>query len=91
MPHDPTDWPIEGEYQVKMKRLAKAIDQLFNDDKTGVDRTTGFVLMVFPFENAALCNYISNADRKDVIVMLEARLARFKELEDAEKKNNNLQ
>lgn len=72
------DAPIEPEYLEKMNVLAGAIDRLFNLDKKGADREVGFCLMIFNFgEGAGRANYISNANREDVIVLLKEQLARF--------------
>jgi len=77
------DQPIEPEYLEKMNVLAGALDQMFNGAARGNDRKTGFVLMVFPFndDNTAdtgRCNYISNgADRRDVVTLMKEMIARF--------------
>ena len=65
------DQPIQPEYHKMMNEVARALDVIFNGEVKGKARKTGFVLMVFPYEefNAgdSRCNYISNgADRKDV-------------------------
>jgi hypothetical protein len=70
------DGPIEAVFADKMNALAHAVDELFNFDKN--DRKVGFILMVFPFGHEDhRCNYISNADRKDVVVLLKEQLARL--------------
>lgn len=73
------DAPIEPQYIEKMNALARAIDELFNGEAKGKDRSTGFVLMVFPFGDVTgRCNYISNgADRKDVVTLMREMIARF--------------
>jgi hypothetical protein len=73
------DAPIEPQYIEQMKAVANGIDKIFNGDKTGSDRPTGFVLMVFPFgDHSGRCNYISNgADRKDVVTLMKEMIARF--------------
>ena len=73
------DAPIEDEYIEMMNKIAQALDGLFNDDAKGDDRTTGFVLMVFPFgEQSGRCNYISNgAGRKDIVALMKEMIARF--------------
>jgi hypothetical protein len=77
------DAPIEQKYQEQMKGLARAIDEAFNGKTKGHDRKTGFVLLTFDFGDKGRCNYISNADRKDVIVLLKEQLARFEGAPDA--------
>ena len=71
------DAPIEEEYAEKMKQLAYLLDEFWNGDAKGEARTTGFVLLVFPFGEGGRCNYISNAERDDVVTMLKEQLARF--------------
>jgi hypothetical protein len=76
------DAPIQPEYVELMNGIAAALDHAFNGDAKGSDRKTGFVLMVFPFDEFAAgdsrCNYISNgADRKDVVTLMREMIARF--------------
>lgn len=74
------DAPIEAAYHEKMVRVAQALDELFNGDKTGDDREIGFLLLVYPFgDREGRCNYISNgADRRDVVTLFREMIARFK-------------
>jgi hypothetical protein len=63
-----------------MVAVVRTLDELFNDGAQGDARKTGFVLMVFPFGEAAegRCNYMSNgADRRDVIALMKEMVARF--------------
>jgi hypothetical protein len=72
------DGPIEAKHHKMMNTLAHTLDELFNGDAHGPDRQTGFILMVFPFGNTdGRANYISNAERTDVVTMLKEQLARF--------------
>jgi len=75
------DAPIEDQYRKDMNELAYILDQMFNGDTAGRkgERSTGFVLLVFPFgEKEGRCNFISNgADRKDVVCMFKEMIARF--------------
>ena len=77
--HQLGDAPIEDEYIEKMNAVASILDDLFNGDAKGKDRKTGFILMVFPFnEHEGRCNYISNgADRRDVVTLMKEQIARF--------------
>lgn len=70
------DKPIDNDDQhAMMGSLATALDAAFNG---GAESTTGFILMVFPLNtHEGHCNYISNVDREDVIVMLKQQLERF--------------
>jgi hypothetical protein len=72
------DGPIEIKYREYLRGLAQALDEGFNGDKKGKARKTGFVLMVFEFgDKPGRCNYISNAERSTVTVLLKEQLARF--------------
>lgn len=75
--HTLGDGPVQPEYHEQMKRLARLVDEFFNGDLRGHDRKTGFVLMVFPFHHDGRCNYISNADRADIVTLLKEQIARF--------------
>lgn len=78
-PHSLGDAPIEPAFHDKMNALAGAIDEMFNGKVKGQDRATGFVLMVFPFDDhSGRCNYISNgADRRDIVTLMREMIARF--------------
>jgi hypothetical protein len=73
------DGPIEPQYIEKMNDVARALDQIFNGDARGEARETGFVLLVFPYdEKEGLCNYISNgASRKDISRLFKELIANF--------------
>ena len=71
------DAPIENEYVEQMNAIARVLDQGFNGDLKGEDRKTGFVLMVFEFSDKGRCNYISNANRDDVVTMMKQQIKRF--------------
>lgn len=77
MPERLGDAPITEEYREKMNHLAGVLDEFFNGEKRGHDRGVGFILMVFPFGEGGRCNYISNANRRDVVIMLKEQLKRF--------------
>lgn len=71
------DAPIQPAYRAQMNAVASALDVLFNGEDKEKDRKVGFVLLVFPFGEEGRCNYISNADRADVVTMLKEQIARF--------------
>jgi hypothetical protein len=84
MPERLGDAPIEPQYIEMMNKIAKGLDKIFNGDKKGNDRPTGFVLLVFPFDQEGhapkdgRCNFISNgADRKDLVVLFKEMISRF--------------
>lgn len=71
--------PIETKYLAKMNVLATAIDEVFNGEARGENRTVGFVLLAFDFgePKGQRMNYISNGSRKDVIASLRELIASF--------------
>ena len=72
------DAPIEPDYIEKMNALAHALDELFNGDLKGNDRKVGFCVMVFNFgDGPGRANYISNANRADVVTLLKEQIKRF--------------
>jgi predicted RNA-binding protein len=77
MPERLGDAPIEEAYRRKMNDLADALDTYFNGALRGEKRHTGFCLMVFRFGEGGRANYISNANREDVVTLLKEQLARF--------------
>lgn len=71
------DKPIDPDLVALMNGVAKGIDDVLNGATPG-PKHNGFILMVFPFEgHEGRCNYISNACREDVVVLLKEQLARF--------------
>lgn len=78
MPQRLGDGPIEQKYIDQMNVLAGLIDEFFNGTAKGNARKVGFCLMMFEFGSApGRCNYISNAERADVVTLLKEQLARF--------------
>jgi hypothetical protein len=72
------DGPVDPRYVEQMNSLAQMLDESFNGEAKGKDRTIGFCLLLFEFGNdPGRINYISNADRADVVTMLKEQLARF--------------
>ena len=71
--------PIDAAYREQMNQIARTLDAAFNGAKRGKERTTGFVLLMFQFDTpeGARTNYISNADRRDIVVALKEIVARF--------------
>lgn len=75
--HTLGDAPIEPQYREQMRALAEGLDKALNHG-TLPFKKTGFVLLVFPFSgHEGRCNYISNAERDDIVVLLKEQLARF--------------
>jgi len=61
----------------ELQTLAQILDEQFNGDIR--PKKNAFVLLLMPFDApaGARVNYVSNADRKDIIVMMKEVLARF--------------
>lgn len=86
--HNLGSGPIEERYYEDMNAIAGFLDEHFNEDvKPPAVRTTGFVLMVFAFGDVkgGRMNYISNANRKDIITALREQLAYFEGMPDDQK------
>jgi hypothetical protein len=72
------DGPIEARYKQVMQALGTGIDKILNGKANSPDPKNGFVLLVFPFDDhGGRCNYISNARRKDIVLMLKEQIKRF--------------
>jgi hypothetical protein len=72
------DAPIDPAFRETINKLAGGLDTIFNGNAKGEDREIGFILIVFPFEaHEGRANYISNANREDVVAMLKHQIARF--------------
>lgn len=75
------DGPIEPDFQKTMNALARGLDEIFNGERKATERKVGFVLLCFNMnetgERESRCNYISNADRADIITMFKEQIARF--------------
>lgn len=69
------DGPVDVAYLTKMQALGEVVDEIFNPDKK--KKEVGFVLMIFPFGDKGRMNYLSNADRKDVLAALKEQVAKF--------------
>ncbi|MEJ6847490.1 hypothetical protein V3589_14880 [Sinorhizobium fredii] len=81
--HTLGDAPIQPDLIHLMNGLAQGVDEILNGH--GGRKKNGFVLMVFPFnDHRGRCNYISNAQREDIIVLLKEQLARFEGQPDTE-------
>ncbi len=75
------DGPIVAKHAALMNKLGVLLDRAFNGNEQGEDRKNGFILIVFPFSEATedepRANYVSNASRDDVVIMLKEQVARF--------------
>lgn len=73
------DNKISPELHEAMNDIAKSLDSIFNGEAKGKAKKNAFVLLLMPFDGppGQRVNYIANADRKDVVVMLKEVIARF--------------
>jgi hypothetical protein len=81
--------PVDPRYVEAMKTVGRAIDMMFNPDGPK-NRTVGWIVITFAFGNAKegeLVNYMSNADRADVVTMLKEQLRYFEGWSDKHKGN----
>jgi hypothetical protein len=67
--------PIEPQYFAKMNDIGKTLDRLLNGDER--PRHTGFVLLMFEFGADKRMNYLSNAERADMLSALKELVANF--------------
>ena len=59
-----------------MRGMARAMDQALNGSQE--KKENGFVILVFPFDaEGSRVNYVSNAERRDIVVALKEVIARF--------------
>ena len=74
--HNIGSGPIEASFRAKMQALARTIDGYLN--RGAQKKEIGFILLMFQFgDKPGRCNYISNANRDDVKVLLKEQLAYF--------------
>ncbi len=80
------DQPIEAQYLEQMKTVASVLNEVFNGETRGPARKTGFVLLVFPFnDHGGRCNFISNgAQREDIVCLFREMIARLEGMPDQE-------
>jgi hypothetical protein len=70
------DAPIEPKLHKMMNALARILEEVLNGKER--PKQNGFILLIFPFEDhEGRCNYISNANRADVVTMLKEQIKRF--------------
>jgi hypothetical protein len=76
--HQLGDAPIEEAHRAQMNAVAQGLEEVFNGSAKGNDRKVGFVLLVFPLgDHDGRCNYISNADRRDIVTLMKEQIKRF--------------
>lgn len=60
-----------------LQAIATGLDRVLNGELRGADRKVGFTLLAFNFGDEGNVNYVSNADRADMIASLKSLLARW--------------
>ena len=79
------DGPIEHRYEFAMRAIAQAVSDFLKG--AFAPKETGFILLVFPLnDHRGRCNYMSNAQREDVVTLLKEQLAYFEGQPDVEGK-----
>lgn len=71
--------PDDHETVVMHQSMARALDEFLNGEKKeGRKKRYGFVLLTFEFDHVegGLVNYVSNAQREDMLVAMREWLAR---------------
>jgi hypothetical protein len=70
--------PIDPSRREKLNRLASHLDHYWNGERVGADKTIGFAVFIFEFGKVegARIDYVSNADRADMIKSVKEWLAR---------------
>ena len=69
--------PVSSEYRQMLNELARGIDAVLNGNER--PKRLGFCLLMFEFginDGSGRVNYISNADRRDMLVAVKEWLAR---------------
>lgn len=86
-----THGPIQKEQEENMKVIGRGLDDILNGENCPRDKKKwGFAFLVFPFGEApeGRINYLSNAEREDMLVSMKEFIARA-EGNYVEPSNNN--
>jgi hypothetical protein len=74
-----THGPVSDQYKKQMHAIAHTLDEFLNG--TEGEKLTGFCVLMFPFGDGNpsrdRINYISNANRQDMLIALKELVARF--------------
>lgn len=73
-----TEQPAQDQYRAILDALAKGIDEIVNAGATKPEDKLGFALLMFPFGEKpdGRINYISNAQREDMLVAMKEFISR---------------
>ncbi|HKS27785.1 MAG TPA: hypothetical protein VJS44_08195 [Pyrinomonadaceae bacterium] len=63
--------------EARAREIAKRLDAALNQQVTGAPKQYGFALLLFSFNGSEL-TWISNAEREDMIRLMEEMLERWK-------------
>ncbi len=69
---------------------AKAMNKMADKVKAMIPKEFGFTILVFPFNNPGTANYVSNAQRPDMIKALRETADRLEKKEDFTTPENNI-
>jgi hypothetical protein len=69
--------PVQADYIEQMKAVLSAVDEFINPDKK--NKRIGITLLMFPFgnEDSGRINYMSTAERKDMILSMKLLIAKW--------------
>ena len=65
--------PIEAKFRERMNGIANVLDTTLNGDER--PRKTGFCLLMFDFGSDKRMNYVSNAQREDMLCAMKEFIA----------------
>jgi len=68
----------------------QAMSKMANKVKAMLPKDFGFALLVFPFSKPGISNYISNANRSDIILAMREAADRLENKQDFETPKNNI-
>jgi len=69
--------------KLAMQKMAEGVKKL-------LPKEFGFMILVFPFGNKGVANYISNAKREDMIIALREKADVLEKGKDFETPENNI-
>lgn len=69
---------------------AKAMQKMANEVEKMLPSDMGFMILVFPFGKPGTANYISNANREDMIIALREKADILEQKKDFETPENNM-
>jgi hypothetical protein len=84
-PESPPKTPDQLEIEFLNRQIGEVIGRAVEQCNENRDRKIGFALMLFDFGEGGYISYVSNADRKDIMLALAEMLEKF--MAEHEKEN----